>query len=126
MTAEQAGVTAPPCVVVDVSRYRTPDIPLVDVLLRVRLVTRRLGAGLLVVGGGPELQQLLALLGLLSVVPLGPFEGSERGGQPEAREQPRVEEVVDVHDPAVAQLEHLDRPRLEPPAGRGLVLGEGG
>jgi hypothetical protein len=126
MTAEQAGVPTPPCVVVDVSCYRTPDIPLVDVLLRVRLVTRRLGAGLLVVGGGPELQQLLALLGLLSVVPLGPFEGSERGGQPEPREQPRVEEVVDVHDAAVAQLEHLDRPGLEPPAGRGLVLGEGG
>jgi hypothetical protein len=126
MTAEEADAPVPPCVVVDVSCYRTPDLPLVDALLRVRLVTCRLGAGLLVVGAGPDLRRLLALLGLLSVVPLGVAEASERGRQPEALEQPRVEEVVDVHDPPVPQLEHLDRPGFEPPAGGGLVLGEGG
>jgi STAS domain len=126
MTAEHAAAPGPPRVVVDVSGYRRPDLVLVDVLARLRLAAGRLGAVLVVLGAPPELEQLLALAGLLAVVPLGPPEVSEFGRQPEPREEPGVEEVVDVGDPAVAELEHLDAPRREPAAGGGLVLGEGG
>jgi STAS domain len=116
----------PPRVVVDVRGYSTPDLVLVDLLARLRLVAGRLGAGLVVLGATPELERLLAFVGLLAVVPLGPLDGSELCREPEPREQPGVEEVVDVGDPAVAQLDHLDAPRREPPAGPGLVLGEAG
>jgi STAS domain len=116
----------PPRVVVDVSGYSKPDLVLVDLLARLRLVAGRCGAGLVVRGASPELERLLAFVGLLAVFPLGPPDGSELGREPEPREQPGVEEVVDVGDPAVADLDHLDAPRREPPAGPGLVLGEAG
>jgi hypothetical protein len=126
MTAQDAGVPEPVRVVVDVSGYRHPDLVLVDVLSRLRLAAGRLGAVLVVLGAGKELEQLLALLGLLAVVPLAPAAASERGRQPEPREEPGIEEVVDVGDPAVAQLEDLDAPGRELPGGAGLVLGESG
>jgi hypothetical protein len=127
---------AEPVVVLDVHGCR-PDLALVDVVLRVVLVGRRLGAEVQVVGAGPGLWRLLAFTGLDSVLPdllardvaadAGEQVGSELGRQPEAVEEPGVEEVVDVRDASVAQLEHLDRPWREPPAGPpGLVLGEGG
>jgi hypothetical protein len=126
MTAEDAPTQEPLRVIVDVGGYSKPDLVLVDVLARLRLVAGRLGASLVVLGASPELEQLLALVGLLAVVPLHPPESSELRREPEAREQPGVEEVVDVRDPAVAELEHLDAPRREPPTGPGLVLGEAG
>ena len=126
MTTEQAGGREHARVVVDVSGYRHPDLALVDVLTRLRLVTRRLGAELLVLGAGEDLGRLLDLLGLLGVVPVASAGDSEFGGEAEPREQPGVEEVVDVSDAPVPQLEHLDGPRRQPPAGTGFVLGEGG
>jgi anti-anti-sigma regulatory factor len=126
MTAEQAGAREPARVVVDVAGYTRPDLVLVDLLARLRLVTGRLGAVLVVVGGSPDLEHILMLAGLLAVVPLTDPDGSERGRQSETLEQPWVEEVVDVADPPVVQLEYLDGPRREPPAAPGLVLGEGG
>lgn len=126
MTAEHAPAREPPHVVVDVSGYSTPDLVLVDLLARLRLVTGRLGAALVVLGAPPELDQLLAFVGLLAVVSPRRLDGRELDREPEPREEPGVEEVVDVGDPAVAQLEHLDAPGREPPAGTGLVLGEGG
>ena len=126
MTAEHPPAPEPPRVVVDVSGYSTPDLVLVDVLARLRLVAGRLGAAFVVLGAPPELDQLLAFVGLLTVVPCRQVDDSELGREPEPREEPGVEEVVDVGDPAVAQLEHLDAPGCEPAAGTGLVLGEGG
>lgn len=126
MTADPGDAEQPPRVVVDVGGYRAADLVLVGVLGRLRLVTGRLGLGLVVVGASPELEQLLAFTGLRAVVPLAPHGASERGRQPESSEEPRVEEVVDVGDPAVTQLEDLDAPRLQPPTRTGLVLGEGG
>jgi hypothetical protein len=144
---QEASMTAParepPRVVVDVGGYRKPDLVLVDLLARLRLVASRLGAGLVVLGASPELERLLAFVGLLAVVPLdgseldrseldrseldrSELDRSELGRESEPCEQPGVEEVVDVGDPAVAQLEHLDAPRHEPPAGTGFVLGEAG
>jgi hypothetical protein len=111
-----------PLVVVDVTRCRA-DLALIDVLMRVVLVSRRLGARVEVVGLGPPLRHLLALTGLD-----GALDAviSELGGQPEALEEPGVEEVVDVGDLPVTQLDHLDGPGQEPTLGPGLVLGEGG
>jgi hypothetical protein len=126
MTAKDPPAREPPRVVVDVVGYRKPDLVLVDLLARLRLVAGRLGVDLVVRGASPELERLLALVGLLAVVPLEPLDGSELGRQPEPREQPGVEKVMDVGDPAVAELDHLDAPRCEPPAGTGLVLGEAG
>jgi hypothetical protein len=118
---------AAPAAVVDVSGYRRPDLVLVDVLTRVRLVTGRLGLRLEVRGADRDLVRLLELVGLLSVVPVDAATVLQVRGEPEALEQPGVEEVMDVRDAAVAQLEHLDRPRLVPPAGPARpVLGEGG
>jgi hypothetical protein len=126
MTAKDAPAREPPRVVVDVGGYRKPDLVLVDVLARLRLVAGRVGASLVVLGASPELEQLLALVGLRAIVPLPSRESSELRREPEAREQPGVEKVVDVGDPAVTELDHLDAPGREPPAGPGLVLGEAG
>jgi hypothetical protein len=110
-------------VLVDLSRWRTADLALVDLLARVCLQARRLGAGVVVAPGGSGLAALLELTGLAGVVPLGP---SEPGRQAEALEQPGVEEVVHVGDPPVAHLEDLQGPGLEAaPRAAGLVLGEG-
>ncbi len=110
-----------PLVVLDVSGCRA-DLALVDVVLRVVLQARRLGADVTVQGLSP-LHGLLRCTGLD-----GALDGvlSELGGQPEPLEQPGVEEVMDVGDLPVTQLEHLDRPGQEPPVAGRLVLGEGG
>src|SRR2546423_404981 len=115
MTAGHPPALGPPRVVGDGSGYSTPDPVLVDLLARLRLVAGRLGAAVVVLGAPPELDQLLAFVGLLAVVPPRRVDGSEFCRQPEPREEPGVEEVVDVGDPAVAQLEHLDAPGREPP-----------
>jgi MFS family permease len=54
---------------------------------------------------------------------LVPRSGQARA-QAEAREQPGVEEGVDVPDPVTADLERLDAPRLVPAVGGGLVVSE--
>jgi hypothetical protein len=115
-------------VVVDVSGYGRADLVLVDTLTRVRFVAGRLGARVAVCGASSDLARLLEFVGLLGVIPLEPdAPGSQVPGEAEAREEPGVEEVVDVGHPPVPELQHLDRPRLVPPDGAaGLVLGEGG
>ena len=126
-TTEGRAARTVPAVVVDVSGYRRPDLALVDVLSRLRLVTARLGVALEVRGAGSDLARLLEYVGLLAVIPVDAHGFSEVGGETEALEQAAVEEVMDVRDPPVADLEHLDRPRLVPPPGAaGTVLGEGG
>ena len=113
---------ASPLLRVDLTRWRTADLALVDLLARICLQARRLGARVVVVPGDSGLGGLLELTGLAGIVPLA---GSDPGGQAEPLEQAGVEEVVDVRDPSVAQLENLQGPGLEPSAGAaGLVLGE--
>ena len=63
-----------------------PDLPVLDALARMRLLAQRLGTTFLVTGND---EGLLALTGL------------EVLRQPEACEQPGVQEVVDVPDPAL-------------------------
>ena len=119
-------------IVVDVTGYPRPDLTLVDLLARVCLAARGLGAVVVVRTRGDDLGLLLDLTGLSRV--LRPVltvavvdAGSQVRRQPEPREEPGVEEVVDVPDVPVADLQDLDRPRLESPtrAAR-LVLGERG
>ncbi len=125
MTGTDPPVAGHPVVVVDLTGCRRVDLALVDVLARVCLEARRAGARAVVVpaaGRACALAALLDLAGLTGVVPL-----SEPGRQAEPLEEACVEEVVDVRDPAVAQLEHLQAPRLVAPAvGTGLVVGEAG
>jgi hypothetical protein len=112
-----------PVLRVDLTRWRTADLALVDLLARVCLQARRLGAGVVVLPGGTGLGALLEITGLTGIVPLA---GSEPGGQAETLEQAGVEEVVHVRDPSLAQLDDLQGPGLEAAAGAaGLVLGEG-
>jgi hypothetical protein len=115
-------------VVVDLSGCRWADLALVDLLARVCLGARRRGARVVVVPAADRAAALAALLdltGLAGVVPLA--ASSEPRRQTEPLEEARVEEVVDVCDPAVAQLEHLQAPGLVAGPGRaGLVLGEPG
>ncbi len=125
MTGTDPPVADDPVVVVDLTGCRSVDLALVGVLARVCLQARRAGARPVVVaeaGRACGLAALLDLVGLTGVVPL-----SEPGRQAEPLEEARVEEVVDVRDPVLAQLEHLQAPRLVPPAiGAGLVVGEAG
>jgi hypothetical protein len=130
MTSARPPVVTGPVVVVDLSGCRSADLALIGVLARVCLQARRLGARVVVVPHprrAAALAALLDLAGLAGVVPLAAPRPSGPGRQPEPLEEARVEEVVDVRDPAVAQLQDLQRPRLEGAAGpAGLVLGEGG
>ena len=64
-----------------------PGLFVLDVVARVALAARRLGWTVDVADG--EVRALLGLAGLRG----------ELGGQPECRKQPRVEEVVQPHQP---------------------------
>jgi hypothetical protein len=70
------------------------DLSVVGVVARMQLMSRRLRTPLQIRTWSPALSELLALTGLDEVVPVR----LEPGGQPEPREQPRIEEVVDVDD----------------------------
>ena len=112
-----------PLLIIDLTRWRTADLALVDLLARVCLQARRLGARVVVVPGRTGLPGLLELSGLAGIVPLA---ASELGGQAEPLEQAGVEEVMDVCNSPVPQLEDLQGPRQQRPSGAArLVLGEG-
>lgn len=72
------------------------DVSVVGVLARMQVMARRLQAALQVRVASAELPRLIALTGLEEVLPAC----LEPGWQPEAGEQRRVEEVVDVPDDA--------------------------
>ena len=93
-----------PVLRVDLTGWRAADLALVDLLARICLQARRLGARVVVVPGGTGLGALLELAGLSGIVPLACFEP---GGQAETFEQAGVEEVVDVRDPPVLDFEDL-------------------
>jgi ABC-type transporter Mla MlaB component len=86
----------------DVSPILDPDAVTVDALARLQLTARRLGRHIRVEHASPTLRELLALMGLSGVVPLGEPSGLEARRQPEEREQRcGVEEERDSADPAV-------------------------
>ena len=73
-----------------------PDLRLVDDLARLQFEARRLGCSIWLRHACHELVELLDLVGLGDVVPVGPLQV---GGQAEDREQVGVEEVVVTDDP---------------------------
>lgn len=85
----------------DLGSLGTPDLGIVDTLARLQLTARRAGGRIRVRRATAEVQRLLALVGLAELVPACAGLGAAGvGGQPEAGEHRRVEEVVDVADPA--------------------------
>ena len=87
-------------IVCDVGALATPDAVTVDVLARLQLTARRLGHELRVRHASCELRELLAFVGLSDVMPLGSGLRLESEGQPEEREQARIEEEAELDDPA--------------------------
>jgi anti-anti-sigma regulatory factor len=79
-------------VVCDVAAVAHPGVVTVEALVRLRLTARRHGWSLVVSGAGPDLLELVRLLGLTDALP-------QVGRQSEEREEVGgVEEVVDGSD----------------------------
>jgi hypothetical protein len=80
-------------VICEVAAVVQPDVVTVEALARLRLTARRHGWRLVVSGAGPELLQLVRLLGVADALP-------QAGRQSEQGEQAGgVEEIVDGRDP---------------------------
>jgi len=95
----------------DVGALAEPDATTIDALARLQLTARRLGRRVELRSACEELEDLLALTGLLGVLTVGgPVVASadEAWGEPELREQAlRVEEEADPGDPTVGDLQDL-------------------
>lgn len=79
-------------VVCDVADVAHPDVVTVGALARLRMTARRHGWGLVISGAGPDLLELVRLVGLTDALP-------QAGRQSEQREEAGgVEEVVDGRD----------------------------
>ena len=85
----------------DVGMVDRPGAAAVDLLCRIRLITRRMGLGIEIRGASRELSELLFLMGLCDVVPVA-RSGGHVERQPKEREHPRgIEEERDPTDPPV-------------------------
>jgi hypothetical protein len=88
-------------VLCDVRAVVDPDVAAADALARLQLATRRLGRRMLVRNASADFTNLLVLMGLGEVLPLGGLR-REVGRQPEEREERLgVEEERELADPAV-------------------------
>jgi anti-anti-sigma regulatory factor len=88
-------------VLCDVRAVVDPDVAAADALARLQLATRRLGRRMLVRNASADFTDLLVLMGLGEVLPLGGLR-LEVGRQPEEREERLgVEEERELADPAV-------------------------
>jgi hypothetical protein len=85
---------APKPIVIDVNSI-APDLVSVDDLARLQLAARRAGRSIQLRNASEALRALIALVGLVDVLPL------EAGRESEGGEQLRVQEVVQPRDPAV-------------------------
>jgi hypothetical protein len=97
----QPDAPAPAVLIVDVGGLGELDIVDIGALVHLQLVARRFGASIQLCNARGNLEDLLALTGLDTVLPCGPSELGECVGHPEVREQVRVDEEVDPVDPAV-------------------------
>jgi anti-anti-sigma regulatory factor len=121
------------CLVVADVAALTADGEALDALARLQLAVRRAGAVLVLRRPSGRLRALLDLTGLAEALPVDDVAARDDPGssvevvvQAELGEVPRSDEVRDAGDPAVAHLEHVDRPRLTASGDRArLVLGEG-
>jgi hypothetical protein len=93
-------------VICDVREVVHPDVGTVDALARLQLAARRRGGEVRLRNASGRLRELLALVGLVEVLPRhsasGVESGVEAGGQAEDREQVLgVEKEHDAGDPPV-------------------------
>ena len=88
-------------VICDVSAVLEPDAAALEALARMQLTAARLGRAMELRHPCRKLQDVLALAGLADVLPVRSGLRVEPGGEPEQREQLRVDEVVDRADPTV-------------------------
>ena len=70
-------------VTVDCLAFRQPDLATVDALLRLRLMLKRAGEDVVLENCGPQLRELISLVGV-QVLERAP--SVEAGGEPEERE----------------------------------------
>lgn len=91
----QAGV-----VICDLGALGRPDAVTIDALARLQLTAGRGGSRVVLRRASQDLQRLLALTGLLDVLPLRASSPLQVRGQAEEGEQVRVEEDRDPRDPA--------------------------
>ena len=85
---------APKPIVIDVNST-APVLRSVDLLARLQLAARREGCSIELRHASEALRDLIALVGLVDVLPL------EAGREPEVGEELGIEEVVEPRDPAV-------------------------
>jgi hypothetical protein len=71
-------------VTVDCATFREPDLATVDALLRLRLMLKRAGEDVVLENSGPQLRQLISLLGVQEVLECAP--SVEAGWETEERE----------------------------------------
>jgi ABC-type transporter Mla MlaB component len=89
-------------VVCDVAAVAPVDLTTVDGLARLALTLRRLGHEVVLRNASEELRDLVALAGLVDVLPCSPGSGVEARREPEQREVARgVEEERDPADRAI-------------------------
>ncbi len=105
----------PEVVTCDVSGFTLPDERALDVIARLQLLARRLGATVRLVNAGPELVELITWAGLSEVLTVVPADvaasgvaasgvaasGVEMEGQIEQRKQVGIDEEVLGDDDAV-------------------------
>ena len=93
----------------DVSSLERADLATVDVLARLALEARRLGAMLQLARPSRELREMVALAGLEEVLPCAERSGLESEREAELREEPLgIEEERDPADPVAGQLDDLE------------------
>lgn len=71
-------------VTVDCLALRQPDLATVDALLRLRLMLKRAGEDVVLENCGPQLRELISLVGVQEVLERAP--SVEAGREPEERE----------------------------------------
>ena len=106
----------------DLGELAEADAGTIDALARLQLAVRRRGFELRLLRAPTELVCLLELTGLSEVLRVEPGREAE-----EREDTVGVEEERQLDDPAVRDLDHLQRPRVVAAAGLArLVLAEGG
>jgi hypothetical protein len=86
--------------VVDLRTLAPPDLRTLEVLARLQLAARRLGATIRLGHACPRTRELLAWSGLGELLPLDAESGLDRDRLLEERKERLVDEEVDPGDPA--------------------------
>jgi len=86
--------------VVDVRTLTEPDLGTIEVLARLQLTARRLGATIRLGHTCDQMRDLLACSGMGELLPLDAESGVDDDGLAEERKELLVDEEVDPRDPA--------------------------